>query len=62
MRAGRLTGDSVQITVQVNGREGVSGRDPMKNCCHFVEDPALRRFADGSEIKRVVYVPNRLLT
>jgi leucyl-tRNA synthetase len=58
--------DSVEIAVQVNGktRSKVSvARDAEQGTVVAAaqEDVAVRRFTEGKELRKVVYVPNRLL-
>jgi leucyl-tRNA synthetase len=58
--------DSVEIAVQVNGktRSKVSvsrGAEQGAVVAAAQEDAAVRRFTDGKEVRKVVYVPNRLL-
>ena len=58
--------DSVEIAVQVNGktRSKVSVlRDAEQGIVVAAaqEDAAVRRFTEGKEVRKVVYVPNRLL-
>jgi leucyl-tRNA synthetase len=58
--------DSVEIAVQVNGktRSKVSvprGAEQGAVVTVAQEDAAVRRFTDGKEVRKVVYVPNRLL-
>src|SRR5215210_5826420 len=58
--------DSVEIAVQVNGktRSKVSvarGAEEDAVVAAAQEDAAVRRFTDGKEVRKVVYVPNRLL-
>jgi leucyl-tRNA synthetase len=58
--------DSVEIAVQVNGktRSKVSvarGAEQGAVVAAAQEDAAVRRFTEGREVRKVVYVPNRLL-
>jgi leucyl-tRNA synthetase len=58
--------DSVEIAVQVNGktRSKVSvprGAEQGAVVAVAQEDAAVRRFTEGKELRKVVYVPNRLL-
>jgi leucyl-tRNA synthetase len=58
--------DTVEIAVQVNGktRSKVSVRrnaDQGAVVASAQEDAAVRRFTEGKEVRKVIYVPNRLL-
>ena len=58
--------DSVEIAVQVNGKTRskvsvVRGAEEGAVVAAAQEDAAVRRFTDGKEVRKVVYVPNRLL-
>ena len=58
--------DSVEIAVQVSGktRSRVTvprGADEAAVVAAAQEDAAVRRFTEGKEVRKVVYVPNRLL-
>jgi leucyl-tRNA synthetase len=58
--------DSVEIAVQVNGktRSKVSvarGAEQGAVVAAAQEDAAVRRFTEGKELRKIVYVPNRLL-
>jgi leucyl-tRNA synthetase len=58
--------DSVEIAVQVNGktRSKVSvPRDAEQRAVMSAaqDDVAVRRFTEGKEVRKVVYVPNRLV-
>ena len=58
--------DSVEIAVQVNGktRSKVTvprGAEQGAVVAAAQEDAAVRRFTEGKEVRKVVYVPNRLL-
>jgi leucyl-tRNA synthetase len=58
--------DSVEIAVQVNGktRSKVTvprNADEASVVAAALEDPAVRRFVDGKEVRKRILVPNRLL-
>ena len=58
--------DTVEIAVQVSGktRSRVTvprGADEAAVVAAAQEDAAVRRFTEGKEVRKVVYVPNRLL-
>ena len=58
--------DSVEIAVQVNGktRSKVTvprGAEQAAVVAAAQQEVAVRRFTDGKEVRKVVYVPNRLL-
>ena len=58
--------DSIEIAVQVNGKTRskvsvVRGAEQEAVVSAAQEDAAVRRFTDGKEVRKVVYVPNRLL-
>jgi leucyl-tRNA synthetase len=58
--------DQVEIVVQVNGKtrgKVTVGRDAGEAAvvAQAQQDAAVRRFTEGKEVRKVVYVPNRLL-
>ena len=58
--------DTVEIAVQVSGktRSRVTvprGADEAQVVAAAQGDAAVRRFTEGKEVRKVVYVPNRLL-
>jgi leucyl-tRNA synthetase len=58
--------DTVEIAVQVNGRTRSKvtvprGAEQGAVVAEARQDAAVRRFIDGKEVRKVVYVPNRLL-
>jgi leucyl-tRNA synthetase len=58
--------DSVEIAVQVNGKTRskvtvTRGADEGAVVASAQQDAAVRRFTEGKKVRKVVYVPNRLL-
>jgi leucyl-tRNA synthetase len=63
---GLVVEDQVEVVVQVNGKtrsKVTVPRDAKQDevVKAALRDPAVRRFTDGKEVRKVVYVPNRLL-
>ncbi len=63
---GLVVEDQVEVAVQVNGKTRSKVTVPRDAAQDVVvaaalADPAVRRFTDGKEVRKVVYVPNRLL-
>jgi leucyl-tRNA synthetase len=63
---GLVVEDQVEVVVQVGGktRSKVSvprDADQGEVVAAAQQDAAVRRFTDGKEVRKVVYVPNRLL-
>jgi leucyl-tRNA synthetase len=63
---GLVVEDQVEVVVQVNGKTRSKVTVPRGAEQGVVveaaqRDPAVRRFTEGKEVRKVVYVPNRLL-
>ena len=63
---GLVVEDQVEVAVQVNGKTRSKVTVPRDAAQDVVvaaalRDPAVRRFTEGKEVRKVVYVPNRLL-
>ncbi len=64
--AARVLEDSVTIAIQINGKlratldlpRGVAQADAQQAA---LEDERVRRYVDGGEIRKVIFVPNKLL-
>jgi len=58
--------DRVTVAVQVNGKLRATlslPRDSDQSAARAaaLEDQRVRRFVDGAEVRKVIYVPNKLL-
>ena len=63
---GLVVEDQVEVVVQVNGKtrsKVTVARDAEQEAvvAAALRDAAVRRFTEGKEVRKVVYVPNRLL-
>jgi leucyl-tRNA synthetase len=61
-----LAAPEIELVVQVNGRtrsKVMVPRDASEATAReaALSDPAVQRFVDGKEVKKVIYVPNRLV-